>query len=42
MGRWGYAGLILRDSRKLNCAWCDVLAYGKLRKAEYASKWGVG
>ena len=40
MRRWGDVGLILRNSRKLNRAWCDVLAYGKLRKGEYASRSG--
>lgn len=40
MSGWGDVGLILRNSRKLNRAWCDVLAYGKLRKGEYSSIWG--
>lgn len=42
VGIWGYLSLILRDSRKCSCARCDELTCGKVRKAEYASSWGVG
>lgn len=28
--------------RRLNCVWCDEFAHGKLRKANQASKWGLG
>lgn len=34
--------LILRDSQKLNCAPCEEFTCRKLRKAEHASRWGLG